>query len=149
MLIFWDKTISLMDIWSIEHVLSWISVWFFVMTSNFKIFEKKLWIDSEKINTKYFDLIWVLFIAYFWETIEHYLETWLAWIHVAYWFQWVEYWANRIIFDPLMLIIWYYIAMKWKKIVRPARFLSFIWLFFHIFIFPNSMYLQHFLWSYF
>lgn len=143
--IWWYKTNSCLDVWSIEHILSWISIWFFVISTNYKIFEKKLGFDPKKINTRYFDLVWVLFLAYFWETIEHYLETWLAWNAVAYWFQWVEFWANRIIFDPLMLVLWYYIARKYPKIVAPARFLSFIWLFVHIFIFPNSMYLQQFL----
>lgn len=46
-----------------------------------------MWFDSKKINTKYFDLIWVWFLAYLWETIEHYLESWIAWWAVEYWFQ--------------------------------------------------------------
>ena len=141
--IWWLKTEAMMDVWTIEHVLSWISVWFFIMSSNYKVFEKKIWFDPSKINTRYFDLMWVLFLAYFWETIEHYLEVWIAWDAVKYWFQWVEYWPNRIIFDPLMLVFWYFLARKYTKIVAPARFLSFIWLIVHIFIFPHSMYLHY------
>lgn len=142
-LIWWLKTESLMDVWTIEHVLSWISVWFFVMSSNYKVFEKKIWFDHKKINTRYFDLVGVLLFAFLWETIEHYLEIWLAWESVMFWFQGVEHWGNRIIFDPLMLIFWYLLARKYKKIVAPARFLSLIWLLVHIFLFPHSMYLHN------
>lgn len=96
-------------------------------------------------SLKYFDLIWVLFLAYAWETLEHYLEEWLAGEAVQYWFQWVEFWWNRFITDPLMLVLWYYIAKKFPGFVKYARVLSVIWLVVHIFIFPHSMYLQEFL----
>ncbi len=72
------KTVSLMDVWTIEHVLSWISVWHAVKKKNHKVFKNKMWIDSCDIKTRHFDIVFVLFIAYLWETIEHYLETWLA-----------------------------------------------------------------------
>ncbi len=140
--LWWVKTEAVMDVWTIEHILSWISVWFLIMSSNYKIFERKIWFDPKIISTRYFDLIWVLFLAFLWETIEHYLEVWIAWETVKFWFQWVEYWPNRIIFDPLMLIFWYFLAREYTKFVSPARFLSFIWLFVHIFIFPHSMYLH-------
>ena len=141
--LWWVKTEAMMDAWSFEHILSWISVGFLIMSSNYKIFEKKIWFDPTKINTRYFDLMWVLFLAFAWETIEHYLEVWIAWETVKIWFQWVEYWPNRIIFDPLMLVFWYFLARKYTKIVAPARFLSVVWLFVHIFIFPHSMYLHN------
>jgi len=81
-------------------------------------------------------------LAYFWETIEHYLETGLAGPAVEHWLQGVEMWGNRIITDPLMLVIGYLIAKKWNRLVLPARILSVVWLFVHIFIFPHSMYLH-------
>ena len=140
--LWWVKTEAMMDAWSFEHILSWISVGFLIMSSNYKIFEKKIWFDSTKINTRYFDLVWVLFLAFAWETIEHYLEVWIAWETVKIWFQWVEYWPNRIIFDPLMLVFWYFLARKYTKIIAPARFLSVVWLIVHVFIFPHSMYLH-------
>ena len=84
----------------------------------------------------------MLFIAYFWETIEHYLETGLLGSKVMFWFQGVEAWDNRFISDPLMLLLGYWIVKRWPKLVWPARIFSIVWLFFHIFIFPHSMYLQ-------
>jgi hypothetical protein len=77
-IIWWLKTVSLMDVWTIEHVLSWISVWHAVKNKNHKVFKNKMWIDSCDIKTRHFDIVFVLFVAYLWETIEHYLETWLA-----------------------------------------------------------------------
>lgn len=41
-----------------------------------------------------------------------------------------------------MLVLGYYIAKKIPVLVWPARALSLIWLFVHIFIFPDSMYLH-------
>ena len=61
---------------------------------------------------------------------------------VKYWFQGVEFWPNRLIFDPLMLILGYLIVKKYSFLVNPARVLSLIWLLTHIFIFPHSMYLH-------
>lgn len=144
-LIWWAKTDAFFDVWSIEHLLSGISTWFLVMSTNFKVFQKKIWFDVSKITTRYFDVIWVLFLAFFWETIEHYLETWLLGAGVEYWFQWVEFCGNRIITDPALLVVWYLLVRKYSKIVKPARYFSIIWLFVHIFIFPHSMYLHEIL----
>lgn len=141
-LLWWLKTVALMDVWTIEHLLSGISVWHSVKNNNHKVFKKKLWLESHHIITRHFDIIGVLFFAYLWETVEHYLETGLAGAVVQNWFQGVEFWPNRIIFDPLMLVLWYLIAKKYPKLVNPARICSLIWLFVHIFIFPHSMYLH-------
>jgi len=89
----------------------------------------------------------VLFLAYAWETLEHYLEIglWGAWL--KYWFQWVEFWANRIIFDPLLVYLWFLLGTKYPKLVLPARIFTATWLLIHLFIFPNSMYLQYLIWG--
>lgn len=141
-LIWGVKTTAIMDVWTIEHVLSGISVGCAVRMSNHKIFKKKLGLDIHQITTRHFDLIGVLFIAYLWETIEHYLEAGIAGPIVEHWFQGVEFWPNRIIFDPLMLVIGYLIAKKYPKLVNPARAASIAWLIVHIFLFPHSMYLH-------
>ena len=137
------KTVALFDAWSIEHILSGISVGEAVKTNNKKHFEK--FKNLTKHNHKSilrFNVITVLFLAYFWETIEHYLEIGLAGLTIEYWFQGVEMWANRIITDPLMLVVGLFIAKRFPRIIWHARLLSIIWLFVHIFIFPHSMYLH-------
>jgi hypothetical protein len=136
------KTAALMDVWTIEHLLSGLSVGHAVKDSNYKIFKRKLGLEKQDILTKHFDIMGVLFLAYLWETIEHYLETGVAGEVVQYWFQGVEFWPNRIIFDPLMLVLGYLIAKKYPKLVNPARVCSLVWLLVHVFYFPHSMYLH-------
>ena len=136
------KTVSIFDVWTIEHFLSGISIGAVAVRCNMKIFKNKLDLDSRDIKTRYFDLIFVLLAAYSWETVEHYMESGLAGDIVAYWFQGVEFWANRILSDPLITVVGYYIAMANPVLVTPARIVSLIWILVHIFIFPHSMYLH-------
>jgi hypothetical protein len=136
------KTVAMLDVWAIEHFLSGISVGHAVKKKNHKLFKLHFGIEKQNIITKYFDVIGVLFLAYLWETIEHYLETGLAGQTVQYWFQGVEFWPNRLIFDPLMLVLGYLVAKKYPRLVVPARIFSLAWLIVHIFIFPHSMWLH-------
>ena len=136
------KTIAIFDVWTFEHFLSGISIGALAVSCNMKIFKSKLDLDSRDIKTRYFDLIFVLLAAYAWETVEHYLENGLMGDVVAYWFQGVEFWANRIFADPLITVVGYYIAVGNPKLVTPARILSLMWLLVHVFIFPHSMYLH-------
>ena len=136
------KTVSIFDVWTIEHFLSGISIGALEDRSNMKIFKNKIDLDSRDIKTRYFDLIFVLLAAYAWETVEHYLENGLMGDVVAYWFQGVEFWANRIISDPLITVVGYYIAIVMPKLVTPARIVSLMWLMVHVFLFPHSMYLH-------
>ena len=143
------KTQAFFDIWSIEHILSGISAGHAVRKTNHRMFRIKLNLDGFHVRTRYFDVVGVLLIAYIWETIEHYMETGLLWSWVEFWFQGVEFWGNRIIADPLMLVIGYLIAKKHPILVLPARIASAVWLIIHIFVFPHSMYLQDMLMRYF
>ena len=136
------KTLAFFDIWTLEHLLSGISIGAFSIQINNKLFKNNFSLNRKDINTSYFDLILVLLIAYMWETVEHYLETGLAGYRVEFWFQGVEFWANRFISDPLITVIGYYISKKYLFLVNPARFLSLLWLLIHVFIFPHSMYLH-------
>ena len=72
------KTTAIMDVWTIEHVLSGLSVGHAVVNNNHKVFKKKFGLERHHIITNHFDIIGVLFLAYFWETIEHYLEIGIA-----------------------------------------------------------------------
>lgn len=138
------KTTAMLDVWTIEHVLSGVSVGHLVFKRNKSIFQRILTTETKDI-TQHFDIVAVLFVAYLWETFEHYLETGLAGEFIEYWFQGVEFWPNRLIFDPLMLVCGYLIAKRYPQFVVPARVISIIWLFTHLFIFPHSMYLHEIL----
>lgn len=139
------KTVAMLDVWTIEHLFSGLSVGHSVKKRNGQIFKNKFGLEEGHIVTKYFDVMGVLFLAYLWETIEHYLETGILGEAVAFWFQGVEFWPNRIIFDPLVLVLGYLIAKKYPKLVIPARICSVVWLIIHIFVFPHSMYLHYIL----
>ena len=136
------KTVAFFDIWTLEHLLSGISIGALSIQINKKVFFNTINVDSKIIKTSYFDLTFVLLLAYIWETIEHYLETGLAGQSVEFWFQGVEFWANRFISDPLITVLGYYIAKNYFFLVNPSRIISFIWLIVHIFVFPHSMYLH-------
>ena len=146
--VFGMKTSAILDAWSIEHILSGISVGSTVKHHNHRELARVVTRthphlpDPEVHHSWRFDLFVVLGLAYVWETLEHYLETGLAGAAVEYWFQGVEYWPNRLIADPLMMVVGYEIARRWPRAVWPARTLSFAWLVVHIAIFPHSMYLH-------
>jgi len=138
------KTLAAFDVWTIEHILSGLSVGglagSFVKKNLSKVRPTLNMFHSSIIK---YEIIFVLFMAYLWETLEHYLETGLAGGVVAHWFQGVEFWPNRFITDPLMVVLGYYLVKRFPRLVTPARILSFIWLYVHIFIFPDSMFLHH------
>lgn len=137
------KTQALFDVWSIEHILSGVSVGHIVRKHHRKLFDRLLGRDH-KVESWHLNLIGVLCLGFAWECIEHYLETGLAGGAVEYWFQGVEMWGNRIVTDPLMLVLGYIIAKRYPIAIWPARVASVAWLFTHVFLFPHSMYLQHY-----
>ena len=136
------KTVAFLDVWSIEHLLSGISIGKIVSSLHERIYTNFLGSDKSLIRTNYFDLIGVLFLAYFWETFEHYLEAGLVGTTVSSWFQGIEFWGNRLIADPFVLVLGYYLGQRCSFLVNLARILSSVWLTIHIFVFPHSMYLH-------
>ncbi len=137
------KTVAIFDVWSYEHLLSGLSIGHIVKKKNRKHIKKHYPNQKIKAVTKYrLDYLFIFSLAFLWETVEHYLEQGLAGQRVEYWFQGVEFWPNRLIADPLMLVIGYAFIKRYPKLVWPARVLSISWLVVHIFIFPHSMYLH-------
>jgi hypothetical protein len=140
------KTVAMFDIWSLEHFVNGIALAGFVALIAGKIFKK------EEINTtswKIINIIIGLTIAFFWECIEHYLEAGILpgaiGERVTFWFQGVEHWSNRIIGDSLVVLLgWFVYDMK-KSLALPAKIFTVLWLIIHIFVFPDSMYLQRLL----
>ena len=138
------KTAAFFDVWAIEHFLTGISIGHVVRKSNRKhVMDFHPWINRNHKGWLRFDIMGVLFLAYLWEAFEHYLEAGLAGSGVAYWFQGVEFWGNRLLADPLLLVFGYFVAWKFPRWVIPARIFSIAWLVVHIFLFPHSMYLHY------
>lgn len=128
--LFGPKTCSVFDVWTIEHVLSGCSIGYLL---------------RQTISDKSQQLLALGIIAFAWETLEHYLEEGVVGQVVALWFHGVEFWANRLVADPVAMLVGWTLAGAFPRLVAPARVLSLVWLTLHIFAFPHSMYLQEFI----
>ena len=129
--------------WSIEHILSGVSIGTVVKKHHERLFERLLG-KNHGYHSWHFNVTGVLCLGFAWEVLEHYLETGIAGHAVEYWFQGVEFWPNRLVADPLMLVLGYIIAKRYPWFIFPARIASLLWLCIHVFLFPHSMYLQNF-----
>lgn len=136
------KDVALFDVWSIEHFVAGISIGSIAYIFNRKKFKDVPLKQNQEI---YLDLLFVLFICYLWESVEHYMEIGAMGSVVEYWMHGVEFWGNRLITDPLMVCLGWLLFTKIPKIVWPARIFSVLWLFIHVFIFDHAMQLHYIL----
>ena len=134
---FWGhKTDSFLDVWSIEHLFMGIGIGSICFgISKFMNRDK-----PEQVVQSAFLLAFCL--SFFWEMIEHYLETGLAGNVVQQWFAGVEHWSNRLISDHIMVLAGLLIYQSCQFLLWPARIFSLAWLYIHIFVFPDSMHLH-------
>jgi len=44
------------------------------MASNDRAFLTRIGLSRESVRTRYFDLVFLMMVAFMWETVEHYLE---------------------------------------------------------------------------
>lgn len=141
---FGDKTIAWFDIWSIEHFLAGLSTGYLCAFFLHRICGAEGEFSQEYMSENYKSYFpMILLVAFMWETIEFYLEAGYTNVEaITYWFQGVEFWGNRLITDPLLLLIGGIIGLKYIKLAIWSRIFSVIWLYFHIFEFPHSMYLH-------
>ena len=140
------KTEAFFDVWSFEHLMVGMGLASGVWLINYKPWKKVLE-EVESLNPlvklkNNYDLICVLLLAFMWESLEHYLEMGLLGARVEYWFQGTEFWGNRLITDPLMVVGGYFIAKNYRFLVVPGRFISLAWIVIHLLVFPHSMYLH-------
>jgi hypothetical protein len=131
------KTQSWFDVWSIEHFISGI-----LIGSLLALLWPKTRQPPVANNTVPFFLA-LLTISFIWESVEFYLEAgYSGSAGVTHWFQGVEFWGNRVITDPLMVVAGAWCFLKSRKLVFPARIFSTFWLVSHVLVFPHSMYLH-------
>lgn len=139
-MILWGcKTQAFFDIWSFEHLLSGLSIG--MICINYIKFNYSKYKISKNDQSK-LEIILILMCCFAWEMIEHYLELGICGNRVKYWFYGQEHWTNRLLSDNIIVILGYLICKKYTFLVNPSRIISFIFLFFHIIIFPHSMYLH-------
>ena len=140
------KTAAIFDVWTFEHLSAGLSIGSIVKKKT----KEELQNVNSKVNENYktaikFSVVAILFIAYIWEAVEHYIEQGLIGEWWKYWFQGVEFWPNRLITDPLMLVTGYFIVLKYPWMKWPARCFSAVWIFTNLFLVPHSMTIQQWL----
>ena len=130
------KTVALFDVWSIEHFVTGMNMYFLARHWH-RLYRQ----DAADAN--WFSLFgWIVAAAFGWEAIEHYLEIGLAGPRIADWFQGVEFWGNRLVTDPLMIMLGACVSRRYQWLNYPSKIFSVLWVTIHVFIFPDSMYLQ-------
>jgi hypothetical protein len=142
MLLWGLKTEAAFDLWSLEHLANGATMAaaahciLCTFLSNRVTKEQRPWVS----------LLLVLTAALFWENVEHYVEAGLlpgAWgARVTFWFAGIEHWSNRLLGDNLMVFLGWFIYTKRPRFALAAKIFSTFWLLLHIFVFPDSMYLQ-------
>jgi hypothetical protein len=138
------KTVAMLDAWSFEHLLSGMALGSRVRKSNLAHFQRHYPEGVIKEATqRRMDYGGVLLLGVLWEVLEHYLEEGLTGEVIGYWFQGVEFWSNRLVADPLLLLMGYWVVRRYPRLILPARAFSLIWLLVHVFVFPHSMYLHY------
>ncbi len=142
--IFGHKTLALFDIWTIEHFISGANIGFFV-----SYLRSKMQLSSDRRTVIVLNICFLLIIELFWEIFEHYVELGLVIPSWQYWFQGPEHFLNRIISDPAITLLGLYFIIEFPRSRIFCSIFSCVWLFFHIVIFPHSMYLQDYIVKYF
>ncbi len=133
MIIFGDKTVALLDLWSLEHFFTGCNTALFCSIISDKYFcrEKK---------TKFtFQLMLLLILELYWEIFEHYLEAGVSYDVVTNWFAGVEHIANRSISDPIVTVLGLLFIRKFPNFRIFSVIFSLVWLYVNIFMMPNSM----------
>lgn len=149
-MIFGIKTEAWVDLWSIEHFFSGMSLVIVIRYLVEKLVPSLAGnVPDLQREKKAVYLFMAAFFAYAWEALEFYLEA--GYTHndaITYWFQGVEFWGNRLITDPTITVLGVLCGMRWPKYLWPARAFSVVWLALHLFVFPHSMYLQEHVFSF-
>lgn len=136
-----------LDRWSLFHILLGVVVGFGVQNTNYKkVLDLHKLMANEFIATMSphikklpkkirkhinlrvmtqplrhrFDIHSVLMVAFFREALEMYLEQWLIIPGFVQLIPGQEHWINRLILDPIMLVLGYRIARAFPKLFRPA-----------------------------
>ncbi len=138
------KTQAWFDIWSIEHFVAGATLGgavLYLMRRSLKIDAAGL--KKSPVTASYF--LAVIGCSYAWESIEHYLETGLLNLAVTTWFHGVEFWGNRVVTDPLLVILGAGLYLKAPRAGPAAFAFSLTWLLVHVLVFPHCMYLQEWL----
>jgi uncharacterized membrane protein YvlD (DUF360 family) len=119
---FGDKQVAMFDFWSLQHAMSGILLGWLVGRLRWGLFH-------------------VLIAAYLWEMLEWWLESGGLGAGVASWKAGHEHWANRLIADPVLVLLGARVYFYAPKIVWPAAVAAGGWFIANI-ISPDCMTVQ-------
>lgn len=109
------------------------------------LLNKKRWFTAMFAPTLGGMLAAVFMVSCLWELTEFYMETGYVNAWLTHWLQGVEHPLNRLVADPLMMILGAMVASRcmtpWLVPVA-ARLFSLAWLYLHLFMLEDSMKLQ-------
>ncbi|NQT50213.1 UbiA family prenyltransferase [Candidatus Kuenenbacteria bacterium] len=109
-----DREAVMLDMWSIEHFL-----WGVVVLASLKRFFPKLSVMKLLSIT--------LAIAYGWELVEYLLELGVFGEGVSAWKVGHEHWSNRLIGDPLLVLLGGYVQVRWQSAWKWAVLPWMVW----------------------
>ncbi|MFH1326067.1 MAG: hypothetical protein ABIH48_01200 [Candidatus Falkowbacteria bacterium] len=129
------KTISVFDIWSLQHFLSGIILG--------RIICYLAWDSSGSPQTVRVYLAF-LFCIFWWEFAETGMEVGKFSKNVIIWKDGLESFTNRFIGDPMMMILGLYIYRRYRKYFWRALAVATFWLVLNLFM-PNCMFIQEYI----
>ena len=134
MILFGDKAIALLDLWSIEHFCAGCNSALAVTALIKKYFQ-----NLDRKSRLAFQVMFLLLFEFFWEIIEHYLEAGVSYQSVTDWFAGVEYIWNRALMDPIVTLLGLVFITRFPQAKIFSIIFSFAWLYVNIFVFSDSM----------
>lgn len=140
MIFFGDKTIAWLDLWSLEHFFAGCNsavALSYILSKYFPDFSRQ-----KNLNIQ---IILLLCLEFYWEMIEHYLESGASFDAITNWFQGVEYIGNRLVGDPIVTLLGLFFITKFPKTRAFSVVFSMAWLFVNIFVMSDSMELNRLL----
>jgi hypothetical protein len=129
-----DHSEAVFDLWSLQHFCAGI-----LLASILK--------QGKVLRSWREVLAIVLFLELCWEGIELTMEAGLFGQAVAHWKNGFEHWSNRLIGDPLMVVVGAFVAKRFSQSWKIAFIPAMIWLFVNV-LSPNGMHVQHVLFGY-
>ncbi len=132
-IIFGDRRFAFFDLWTLQHVLSGVIVGFLILFLKNGIAFKEY-------------LISILLVAFLWELFEVGMEHGLMGQVVADWKFGYEFILNRVLVDPLSVLIGGILQWHFKNFVYVSLPLASLWLLANIFS-AHSMSIQEIIFS--
>jgi len=133
--IFGHKSVSVFDLWSIQHFLVGIGVGRLFV----RLIAPLANAHNQSRYTELYALSAVVSFVYIWEWLETCLENGLVGGAVANWFHGQEWMLNRWLMDPLLVFVGYFIGRKCTRVVWPSRVFVVSFLIVFVFYFKHSM----------